>query len=265
MKENYMTFNLKYDFVDSGENGWNNRCEKLVRVIKDNNPIILGTQEGLKHMLVDLENKLEDYAYIGEGREGKDKGEYNGIFYNKKKIEVKYWKQFWLSETPDIVGSKSWGTACERICTYGRFQNKETLEEIMVYNTHLDHVSEKARVEGIKLILDKCKENNLRDNIAFLIMGDFNCVDTDEVFNIIKSYEDEKFKVINLYETIENEIIGTFHNFTGIVDVGPIDFILISREFHCENLYSDKRKIGDSYPSDHYPVIGSLKLEVIRV
>lgn len=261
MKENFMTFNLKYDFVDSGEQGWNNRLEKLVKIIKDNNPIILGTQEGLNHMLIDLENKLEDYNYIGEGREGKELGEYNAIFYNKEKVEVKYWRQFWLSETPEIVGSKSWDTACERICTYGRFKNKETLEEVMIYNTHLDHVSEEARAEGIKLISDKCKENNLENRLPFLIMGDFNCIGSDEVFNVIKSYEDENFKVINLHETIENEILGTFHNFTGIVEEGPIDFILISKEFYCEKLYSDERKIGDSYPSDHYPVVATLNLK----
>ncbi|MGL5649671.1 MAG: endonuclease/exonuclease/phosphatase family protein [Clostridium sp.] len=228
--------------------------------MKDNNPIILGIQEGLEHMLIDLEEKLENYAYIGEGREGKNRGEYNGIFYNKEKIEVKYWKQFWLSETPSDVGSKSWGAACERICTYGRFKNKETSEEIMVYNTHLDHVSEKARALGIKLILDKCKNNSLKNKLAFLIMGDFNCIATDKVFNVIKDYEDREFKVINLYENVENEITGTFHDFTGVPDEGPIDFILTSKEFYCEELYVDKRKINDGYPSDHYPVIATLKL-----
>ncbi|MGL5575111.1 MAG: endonuclease/exonuclease/phosphatase family protein [Sarcina sp.] len=260
MRENFMTFNLKYDFIDSGENGWNNRCSKLVKVIKDNNPIIVGTQEGLKHMLIDLENRLENYAYVGEGREGKNQGEYCGIFYDKEKIEVKHWEQFWLSETPSVVGSKSWDTACERICTYGRFKNKETLEEIMVYNTHLDNVSEMARIEGIKLILDRCKKNNLDNKLPFLIMGDFNCIKTDEVFNVIKNYRDDKFKVINLYDVIENEILGTFHNFTGVLDEGIIDFILVSEEFDCESLYTDERKIGDGYPSDHYPVIATLKL-----
>lgn len=260
MKENFMTFNLKYDFVESGENEWNNRCNKLVEVIKDNNPIILGTQEGLKHMLVDLEGKLENYQYIGEGREGKNQGEFCGIFYDKNKVELMYWEQFWLSKTPDIVGSKSWGTACERICTLARFKHRETLEEIMVYNTHLDHVSEIARKEGIKLILDKCKKNFLNDNLPFLIMGDFNCVDTDEVFTVIKKYEEDNFRVINLYKTIENKVLGTFHNFTGDAESGAIDFILVSKEFECESLYSDERKIGGGYPSDHYPVIATLKL-----
>ncbi|MGL5633838.1 MAG: endonuclease/exonuclease/phosphatase family protein [Sarcina sp.] len=260
MKENFMTFNLKYDFVESGENQWNNRCNKLVKTIKDNNPIILGTQEGLQHMLIDLEEELGDYSYIGEGREGKKQGEFCGIFYNNKKIEMQYWEQFWLSETPNVVGSKSWETACERICTYGSFKHKETSEEIMVYNTHLDHVSEVARTEGIKLILDKCKKNFLNNNLPFIIMGDFNCIDTDEVFTVIKDYEDDNFRVLNLYKTIENNVLGTFHNFTGDVEIGAIDFILTSKEFVCESLYSDERKIGDGYPSDHYPVIAILNL-----
>lgn len=263
-KENFMTFNLKYDFMNNGDLKWNNRCDKIIKIIKDNNPLIIGTQEGLEHMLLDMNNKLNDYLYVGEGRGGNKEGEFNAVFYKNKELKLIDLKQFWLSETPQVIASKSWNTACERICTYAIFEKISDKSRFMVYNTHLDHESSLARVESIKLIMDKCKENYLNNNIPFIITGDFNCNETDEVLEIIKSYNSDVFKVNNLYSKVKHTIKGTFHNFTGILEEGVIDYILASGEFECEKLWCDERIIDGGFASDHFPVIATLKINTSK-
>lgn len=260
IKNNFMTFNLKYDFTSEGKDSWNLRCKKILNVIEKNNPICIGTQEGLIHMLSSIEKNLKNYSYIGKGREKGGGGEHNAIFYRNDILEPIYWRQFWLSETPNIAGSKSWDTACERICTYCKFKNKLTNEEVILYNTHLDHESQLARVKGIELIIKTIKENYMREGIKFILMGDFNCYLDDEVFQIISKEKSKKFQIKNLYNEFNHNILGTFHDFKGGFEGGIIDYILVSKEIGCSNLYIDSRKIDDSYPSDHYALIGTLEL-----
>lgn len=260
MKNAYMTFNLKYDFISEGNNSWNLRSDRIAKIIKENNPICIGTQEGLEHMLRSLEGKLLNYEYIGEGREGEEKGEYNAIFYNKNILELIEWDQFWISETPNVSGSKSWNSSCVRICTFAKFKNKLSNEKIMFYNTHLDHESKIARKEGLNLILKICKKNYFKYKIPFIITGDFNCTMNDVEFKTINNYCDKDFIVNNAYNFVNHNIIGTFHDFNENFNEGIIDYILYSNDFYCENIYADKRKIDGGYPSDHFPVVAILSM-----
>ncbi|MEG1002607.1 endonuclease/exonuclease/phosphatase family protein [Clostridium sp.] len=260
MKNNFMTFNLKYDFTSGNENEWGERANRICKVIEDNNPLCIGIQEGLIHMLGDLEEKLTEYSWIGEGREGDNLGEFNSIFYKKDILNLKSSGQFWLSETPAVKGSKSFNSACERICTWGEFRDKENGTEFMIYNTHLDHESDFARREGIKIILDFVHKKFEENDKEFIIMGDFNCHLDDEVFNIIKVYNGWDFIIKNIYNEVSHNIEGTFHDFKGGYDGGIIDYILISNQIDCYNVTIDDRMINNGYPSDHYPVIAELSI-----
>ena len=260
MRSNVMTFNLKYD---SGDNGWDLRVKRIVQVIKEYNPIFIGTQEGLIGMLNDMSELLPEYSWVGKGRDldtGNGVGEHGAIFYKNEEVKLIEWGQFWLSETPEVEGSTSWNSACTRICTWAHFNILNDNTDVIVYNTHLDHVSVQAREEGIKLIVNFIKEKNSNKEIPFLLMGDFNCYMDDKVFETIKNANDDKFVLRNCYDLVDNNVTCTFHDFRGDQNGGVIDYILCSKEFEVKSIGADMKLIEGGHPSDHYPVIVNLLL-----
>ncbi|MDZ4993220.1 endonuclease [Clostridium perfringens] len=251
----FITFNLKYDFKAQDNNEWSQRCARITKLIEIHSPDIIGTQEGLIHMLNDMDSILDEYSWIGEDREGTGKDEFNALFFKKEKFDLLEWNQFWLSKTPEIKGSKDFNSSLPRICTTLKVKDKTNGVKLDIYNTHLDHESEIAREEGIKIILNEVKK------IPYVIMGDFNCYLEDNLFNIIRDSEKNTIEFNVCYDEIENNIIGTFHDFKGGYDGGIIDYIIYSKEFEIKNLCIDDREIDGGYPSDHYPVICELKLK----
>ncbi|MDU4472538.1 MAG: endonuclease/exonuclease/phosphatase family protein [Clostridium perfringens] len=238
-----MTFNLKYDFKAQDNNEWSQRCLRITKLIKDHLPDIIGTQEGLIHMLDDMDDLLDEYSWVGED------------------FEVLEWDQFWLSKTPNIKGSKDFNSSLPRICTKLKLKDKISGLKIDIYNTHLDHESELAREEGIKIILKEVKKNYSIEKTPYIIMGDFNCYLEDNLFNIIREEETNNTCFNVCYDNIKNNILGTFHYFKGGYEGKIIDYILYSKEYEIKSLNIDDRKIDGGYPSDHYPVICELELK----
>ncbi|SHF08354.1 endonuclease/exonuclease/phosphatase family protein [Clostridium fallax] len=264
MTINVMTFNLKYDFTNNKDNSWDERAERIEALIKENKPLVIGTQEGLIHMLKTLKNLLKEYDFLGEGREGGEEGaenEFNAIFYKKEKLSLINWGQFWLSKNPKEKGSKSFESSLPRICTWAHFKIKEINKEFIQYNTHLDHISQKAREEGIKIILNFIKRTYKENNIPYMLMGDFNCYKENEIFKIMKEWEEKQIILKNSYDEALNDVVCTFHEFKGGFEGGIIDYILFSKEFKINSVKVDSRKIKGGYPSDHYPVICNISLD----
>jgi len=168
-----LSYNIRYDNPEDGKNQWKFRKETLMGYFLKNTPDVVGMQEVLHNQLNDLTSTLEDYAYVGVGREdGKTKGEYSPIFYRKSALNLLESDTFWLSETPEQI-SVGWDAALERICTYARFEHRQTKKQLWVFNTHFDHVGVKARAEAANLILKKIKQLNPR-GLPTVITGDFN-------------------------------------------------------------------------------------------
>ena len=168
-----LSYNIRYDNPEDGKNQWKFRKETLMDYFLQNTPDVVGMQEVLHNQLNDLTSTLEDYAYVGVGREdGKTKGEYSPVFYRKSALNLLESDTFWLSETPEQI-SVGWDAALERICTYARFEHRQTKKQLWVFNTHFDHVGVKARAEAANLILKKIKQLN-PSGLPTVITGDFN-------------------------------------------------------------------------------------------
>ena len=253
MNFNVMTFNLRYWNERDGENAWPNRKDQVAQVILKYDPLVIGIQEGLYPMLQDLDQRLPQYARVGEGREGVTAGEFSAIYYRKDLLEVKHVDQMWLSETPDMVGSKSWDSSLCRICTWALFEVKETKNQFMMFNTHMDHIGEVARLNGARLIWARMKEH-VEKGLPCLLTGDLNCRPEAEPIQYLRSH------LVDAAACYGKDLIGTAHNFTGETDEGPIDYI-----FHTPNItVNDVRIIKDHengrYPSDHFPVWANVDL-----
>lgn len=251
-----MTYNIRYDNPGDGENTWSKRKVFLSDQIAYNQPDVFGIQEGLYHQVQYLDSVFVDYAYLGVGRDdGKTKGEYSALFYNKQKLKVLKEGTFWLSKTPDKI-SVGWDAAMERICTYGLFENRTTKEQFWVFNTHFDHIGDVARVNSATLILEKIAEFNT-NNLPVIVMGDFNLTPESEPIKLLsKSLNDSKLAST----TKPFGPTGTFNAFEFNKPVlNRIDYIFTSKdqvEVLNYAVLSDSKDC--KYPSDHLPVIITL-------
>ena len=148
-----MSYNIRLDTEADGINQWKNRTDKVATLLKKYNPDLLGVQEAMHNQMMDLQKELPDYAFVGVGRDdGKEKGEYSAIFYKKDKFEMLKQNTFWLSETPEVPGSKSWDAAITRVVTFAVLKDKSSGKSFIYSNTHFDHVGREARKQSATLI-----------------------------------------------------------------------------------------------------------------
>ncbi|MFC4221138.1 endonuclease/exonuclease/phosphatase family protein [Flagellimonas marina] len=253
-----ISYNIRYDNPNDKPNHWENRKDFLISQLNFYSPDVFGTQEGLAHQLRAIDEGMDNYTYFGVGRDhGDDRGEFTAIFYNTDKLEVLKESTFWLSETPGVP-SKGWDAALPRICTYGLFENKEDGSKFMVFNTHFDHVGEKAREESSKLILKKVKELNT-GGYPVVVTGDFNLEsESGGVQAILTEMEDAHIAA-------GKNAFGPDGTFNGFDITKPverrIDYIFVSPdrvEVLKSAILSDSKDCR--YPSDHLPVFARLRL-----
>ncbi|MBI3220260.1 MAG: endonuclease/exonuclease/phosphatase family protein [Bacteroidetes bacterium] len=255
-----MTYNIRLDTPADGVNAWPNRKEKLIGLIRKNNPDILGVQEVLHQQMQDLQTSLPDYAFVGVGRDnGKEKGEYSAIFYKKEKFEVLKQSTFWLSETPDVPGSKSWDAAITRVVTHAELKDKTSGQIFLVLNTHFDHIGKEARLKSTLLIkgfIEGYTHSNKK--MPAVITGDFNSEPTEPPYqNMVNGIG------IKLYDTRPaDSTAGTFCGFTvNAMTCKTIDYIFHSAGWKTESYQVLADHDGTYYPSDHLPVIVKLTLK----
>ena len=178
-----MTYNMRLDVAVDGENAWPLRKDFFIQQLKDISADIIGTQEGRPHQIEFIDGQLRNYNYIGDGRDGNNKGEYSAVFYNHNRLDNIESNTFWLSETPEKP-SKGWDAAYSRICTYGLFRDKKSGKLFWVFNTHLDHKGEQSRNKSIELICKKIKHIN-NNNYPVVVMGDLNAAPDSEVIKLL--------------------------------------------------------------------------------
>jgi endonuclease/exonuclease/phosphatase family metal-dependent hydrolase len=247
------------DTKADGVNQWGNRIEKVTDLIKKHNPDLFGVQEALHNQMMDLQNNLPDYQFVGVGRDdGKEKGEYSAIFYKKDKFEVLKQNTFWLSETPSIPGSKSWDAAITRVVTFAVVKEKSSGKSFIYANTHFDHIGKEARKNSANtikhLLLDFMKDYKA---IPVLVSGDFNSEPTAEPYlNMIDGKE------LQLTDARPGtDVTGTFCGFeVGKIECRTIDYIFHSAQWKASNYKVIQENDGKYYPSDHLPVMASFTL-----
>tara|TARA_R110001583_G_scaffold127862_1_gene279648 strand:- start:55 stop:894 length:840 start_codon:yes stop_codon:yes gene_type:complete len=254
-----MTYNIRLDIASDGDNAWPIRKDYLVSQLKFYAPDIFGIQEGLPQQVTYINEELQNYNFVGEGRDGENKGEYSALYYKKDKFILERSGTFWLSETPNIV-SKGWDAALPRICTYGLFQNKGSRLKFWVFNTHLDHMGTIAREKSLDLIINKIENLNLQ-KLPVILMGDFNLEPNSEAINILKS------KMKDCRE-ISNEPPfgpeGTFNSFIfNKIASKRIDYIFVSNSeaIKVKKYATLNNSYKLKYPSDHFPVFVELKFK----
>lgn len=251
------SFNIRYDNGNDGLNNWKNRKTLVFDWIKNNDLDIIGFQEVLPHIKKDLINLLNDHIIVGTERDKDLKNESNIIAFKNNRFELINSETFWLSDTPYIRGSiGKYNTVLPRICTYVTLFDKINNKYLRIFNTHLDHITEKARLDNIKPILSQIKKLDKNISCPIIIMGDFNDIPNSSVLNEILLNSPLKIKDVS--DISNNEINYTFHNFNSEKNFCKIDYILTSDNINCEKLYLGTLNENGIFLSDHFPVVAIL-------
>lgn len=168
-----MSYNIRLGVGKDGDNSWEFRKPATAAMLKELQPDMFGVQEAYPMQIDYIHQECPEYASYGIGRDdGKEEGEHMSIFYKKDKFELLSSETFWLSETPEVP-SFGWDAACRRTATSVLLKHKKTGKKLFYVNTHLDHVGDTARLEGLKLIVERIKSMN-PDGLPLILTGDFN-------------------------------------------------------------------------------------------
>lgn len=255
---NVMTFNMRYDNPEDGDNNWRFRRERVAEVIKAQDVDILGTQELLSNQFDDLSGLLTGYEGVGVGRlDGAQSGEYCAIFFKKDRFTLLDSGTFWLSETPEVVGSLGWDGACERIATWVVLRDKNG-QELFFIDTHLDHVGQVARDEGVSLLMQRIE--TLRGGRPVILTGDFNSEPGSSVVAHV-----QKDGMLRDAKAIAAQKAGPDWSFS---DFGRIpqaerpllDYIFVSGQIEAARYEVLPDTLDGGYVSDHAPVMAVLKI-----
>lgn len=254
-----MTYNLRYA-SDTPPNAWPQRRPLVRELIESVKPDVIGTQEGLHSQLQDLATDLPDYRWVGSGRDdGKIRGEFTAVLYRPARLEPLTTNHFWLSDTPEIPGSATWGNKNRRMVTRLKFRDRSTGSEFFLFNTHFDHEVERAREESARLIRRRIAA--LETKLPVFLIGDFNAAaGRAKAFDLLT---EGGFLTDTWQEAKErgNEGVNSFNNFKPMVCQGErIDWILARGHgpVHRAEIVTYSR--NGQFPSDHFPVVAWLQL-----
>lgn len=252
-----MSFNIRYDNPEDSLDNWKYRKDRAATAILFYEADIVGTQEVLHNQLEDLKQRLPQYGVVGVGREdGKEKGEYSALWYNKERFDLTDSGYFWLSETPEVAGSKGWDGACERIATWVKLKEKKGGREYFALNTHLDHVGVAARREGVTLMLNRV--NELAGSLPVIVTGDFNADPESDVIAHVTDQNDPLHLTDS--RTISPIVYGpawTWHDFGQLpYDRRPlIDYVFVRGNLQVLKYGILAEMENEAFLSDHAPVL----------
>lgn len=235
-----MTFNLRRDVAADGVNRWDARRDLVAETVLAHVPDAIGTQEGLAHQLADLDARLPGYARIGRDRHGDDTDEACAIYYSRARLRLLAWGTLWLSDTPGVAGSATWGNRHPRIVTWARFLDLRTQREVTLANTHLDHESETARRRAAQFLAERLP--------GAILMGDLNAEPGEATHTILlgAGWDDADARE------------PTFHGFTGEARA-RLDHVFVPRTHRVRSTRVVAHARDGVHASDHHAVLAEIE------
>jgi len=258
-----ITFNIRNDNPRDSINAWPNRKNLVIGFLKEEKPDLFGLQEALWHQYAAIDSALEGWSSVGVGRDdGKRKGEMNPLFFNEKRFKMVRGNTFWLSETPDIPGSKGWGANLPRIVTWVELKEIKTGKTLYYFNTHFAHDSDSARVMSATLLLDQVRK--IAGNEKFIITGDFNMRPNSRAYSILIEAGKSKPLLSDSYkisQSVPEGPVGTSNSWSDMSRDNRIDYIFVRNGMKVNSIKTVVRKQGNVFISDHWPVVAEISLE----
>lgn len=250
-----LTFNIRYGTAKDENHRWEIRRDAVLQVIQESGADFVGLQEALDFQIDEILKGVDPrYTAIGEGREGGRNGEHASILYDSEKYSLLRAGRFWLSETPDRIGSKSWSDL-PRIVTWVEVVSRDgESRKVLALNTHFCHRSDEARARSARLILERLENISDGNPDATLLMGDFNCPPGSPPHVTLTDPESGRFQDVQILTGSPEQ--RTFNGFREAEssEGRPIDWILVRGSLKPTEYRVLTEKLNGVIPSDHHPV-----------
>lgn len=264
-----MTYNIRYGTADDGDNAWPHRRDDVVATIRAHAPHLIGLQEALRFQLDELAAALPGYREVGVGRDdGVTAGEYAAILVDTTRFLVRDEGTTWLSDTPDVPGSTSWGNSIPRITTWALLEDRASGMQFFHFNLHLDHISQPSRERSVGFVLDEYSRRRAAliaraahdaeftgapASPRLMVTGDFNVGEQNPAYLIVRNRG-----LQSAYRTVHPDAVDVA-TFTGFrTDYDPrgdkIDHIMLGPGWTVDQADIDRTRFGDHWASDHFAV-----------
>lgn len=245
-----MTLNVRYPSDSDGPDKWDRRADRLIAVWKRIGADVVGTQELFQRQGDAIVAADPRYAWFGRDRRGGHADEHMGVFYRRDRLRLLEQGDFWLSDTPQVPGSISWGHPFPRMVTWGRFARLGDGRRFTLVNTHFPYRDEDGPAREKAAAKVAAFVATLPKGEPVVVTGDFNDVPGSGAYRILTAGLADSWTALRKPEA------GTFHGFTGKAEK-RIDWIL-TRGFKPTTAAIDRQTVGGRYPSDHFAVIATL-------
>jgi endonuclease/exonuclease/phosphatase family metal-dependent hydrolase len=258
-----MTMNVRYDNPDDSLNAWPNRISMICNFISKEEPDIIGMQEVLWHQYQAMDSVIKGYNAVGVGRDdGARGGEMNPVFFRKERFDLVRTLTFWLSETPDLPGSKGWGASLPRIVTWLELVDKSNHEHYFFFNTHFAHDSDSARIMSSRILLKEV--GKIADGFPFVVTGDFNMLPYTTAYSILTGPDESVPALMDAYFVSEKKPLGPTYTYNGFSDKpgnGRVDYIFVKNGLRVLNHSTSYIKDNEIFISDHWPVMAKIYIK----
>ena len=183
-------------------------------------------------------------------------GEACSVMFRKDRFVPIEKSTFWLSESPEKPGSKSWDSSLPRIANMISLRDKLAGgKKLILINTHFDHRGKVAREEAAKII--KGRVNGFTKGSRVVITGDFNSGEGSKPYqSLVGGNVLDTFRKVHPKRTEEE---STFTAWNGRLIGNRIDWVLCSSNFRVSSAEINRTNENGRYPSDHYLVTARLK------
>lgn len=252
-----MTFNVRYPNPDDGPNIWARRRAVFLRTIAAANPDVIGTQELFALQGADIVRALPSYAWFGRDRRGGHVDENMGIFYRRDRLTLIRHGDYWLSDTPSVIGSMAWGATLPRMVNWGVFETRGRIRrQFVLFDTHFAHRDEDdiARERSAALLLDQMKA--IAGTLPIVLTGDMNATPDSRAYARLSAQLADAWTAAPVRQGPEL----TFHDFTGHPD-RRIDYIF-ARGLTPLRAEVRTDHAGGVFASDHFPVLADLQFGI---
>lgn len=227
----------------------NVRSRLLMAQIEKYLPDSFGVQEATGRWIKILGRHLSDkYACVTQHRDEDPDSEASAVFYLKDKFDLVDSGTIWLSDTPDTPYTKYEDSGCTRIATWATLKMKETDKIYTHINTHLDHVSDEARVMQVKVLNGKIRELSEK-GYPVICTGDFNADEKSIVYEeMLTTLRDSK------YLAEDSEDTHTYHDYENSEVLSIIDFIFVPEKTKVARYKVIDELVSGMFASDHYGI-----------
>jgi endonuclease/exonuclease/phosphatase family metal-dependent hydrolase len=258
-----MSFNVRNSNAPDGENVWGKRVDLFFDTVVRFQPDLIGFQEVLALQHDEITKRMSEYGFSGVARDdGKRKGEWSLVGYRKDRFEAVTQGDFWLSENPTVIGSKSWDAALTRICSWVRLREKATGREFVFANTHFDHKGVLARQESSRVLSKQLSA--IAKGVPAILVGDLNITEDNPAYAVlVRPDTPGAVAWVDAYRTVHptrGPDESSFHAFKGGATGSRIDFIFHTSHFTATAGEIDRSTRDGRFPSDHYAVTAVLRL-----